>query len=237
MKPIKLVHLYARELNIYGDTGNRMVLEKRLEWRGIPYETTVVGVGESIPDDVDFILGGGGQDASQAKVEADLLSRKQQLMHLTDDGVVMLLICGTYQLFGRAFVTHEGKTIQGLGILPLETRAGEGRLIGNLLVERGGYEIIGYENHSGRTYLDTGARPFAAVKKGKGNNDSAIGEGCEHINIFGTYMHGPVLSKNPEFADELLSRMLRRRGIDDPLPPLDDSLETEARELAKKRPR
>ncbi len=236
MKAIHLVHLYARELNIYGDTGNLLVLKKRLEWRGIPVKVSFVGVGEELPEDADFILGGGGQDAAQSDVETDLIARKKQLEQMSQEGVCMLLICGTYQLFGRKFVLKDGSEIRGLGILPLETRAEEGRLIGNTTVRRGEYEIVGYENHSGRTYLDASATPFARVVRGKGNNDNGQDEGCEYNNIFGTYMHGPVLSKNSELADEILTRILVRRGVTT-LIPLDDALEHEAHAIAKKRPR
>lgn len=236
MTPIKLTHLYAAELNIYGDTGNMLVLQKRLEWRGYTVVVKRIGIGQTIPADTEFIMGGGGQDAAQSDVEADIRLKQATLASMVEAGVPMLVICGTYQLFGRSFTTHEGKVIKGLGILPLETRAEEGRLIGNSIVLRHGIEIVGYENHSGRTYLDEGAEPFARVLKGKGNNDSGVDEGIEYQNVIGTYMHGPLLSKNPELADEIIALILRRRGVTG-LAALDDTLEVTAHEIAKKRPR
>src|SRR5947208_1907261 len=122
-KTIHIVHLYPKEMNIYGDTGNALVLKKRLEWRGIEVRLSLVGVNDSIPNDVDIIIGGGGQDSGQDKIQTDLASKSNQLHQLADGGVTMLMVCGMYQLFGRSFTTHEGNVIKGIGLLPLETVA------------------------------------------------------------------------------------------------------------------
>lgn len=235
--PIEIVHLYAKEMNIYGDTGNRLVLQKRLEWRNIVARVTAVGVGDKMPMGADIIIAGGGQDAVQSSIQGDLVRKAGQLRAMADDGVVMLLVCGSYQLFGRRFITHTGEEIKGIDILPLETTAGPDRLIGNLAFETAWGEVVGYENHSGLTVLDKGAQPLGKVKKGAGNNGKDKTEGCLHKNIFGTYSHGPVLSKNPRLADELLRRALDRRFTNYDFPPLDDHLEHQAAKLARKRPR
>jgi lipid II isoglutaminyl synthase (glutamine-hydrolysing) len=238
MKPIQIVHLYPREMNIYGDTGNRIVLEKRLQWRGIRYATHLIGVTDAIPKDADIIIGGGGQDAAQGGIEQDLFTKKQSLEILANSGVVMLMVCGMYQLFGKKFVTTDGTEIKGLGILDVETLPGDGRLIGNLVTDVPDVgTIVGYENHSGRTYLGNDVQPFARVLSGMGNDDSAELEGARYKNVIGTYMHGPILSKNPHLADMLLTLALQKYGTKELLTPLDDSLADMARELASKRPR
>lgn len=229
---IKIVHLYPHEMNIYGDTGNRVVLEKRLAWRGIPYETVLVGIGDNIPKDCNIIIGGGGQDAGQQLVEKDLASKAVMLQQLAEDGVVMLMICGMYQLLGQAFITSSGVTIKGAGVLPVFTQAGDVRLIGNTVVDTPYGELVGYENHSGRTYLEDGCIPIGKVKKGAGNNGEDKTEGARIFNVFGSYLHGPILSKNPDFADELLKLAM---GVTS-LKALDDRLENQAHLLAKKRP-
>lgn len=235
MGTLHIVHLYPLEMNIYGDTGNRIVLEKRLEWRGIDHKTTLVGVGQSIPADADIIIGGGGQDAGQSLVEDDLRKKAPALRAMAEDGVVMLMICGMYQLFGEAFVTKDDITIKGIGVLPLYTQAGEERLIGNIVIESEYGNLVGYENHSGKTYLHNGCVPLGKVIKGAGNNGEDGTEGARMHNVFGSYCHGPLLSKNPVFSDALLSRAADRKGLS--LSPLDDKLEKLAATLAMKRPR
>jgi CobQ-like glutamine amidotransferase family enzyme len=235
---LHLVHLYPKEMNIYGDTGNRLILEKRLQWRGIEVEVYLVGVGDKLPDDADIIIGGGGQDAGQSLVEQDLATKANTIRQLVDNGVVMLMVCGLYQLFGRRFITITGAEIKGIGVLPLETRAGNTRLIGNTLYQTPWGEVVGYENHSGLTHLDQGAEPLGHVLKGAGNNGQDQTEGCLYKNVFATYSHGPILSKNPAFADELLRRaLIRKYGEATSLTPLDDTLEQIAAHNAQQRPR
>lgn len=232
-----IAHLYPKEMNIYGDTGNRLTLEKRATWRGIEVTSKLVGVGDPIPEDVDIIIGGGGQDAGQGTIQDDLQAKSAQLHKLAEDGVVMLMICGMYQLFGRRFVTHEGDEIKGIGLLPLETVGGDIRMIGNTVYKTPFGEVVGYENHSGVTTLDDPTQAFGIVKKGDGNNGQDKTEGCRVGNVFGTYSHGPVLVKNPLFADELLRLALERKYGDVQLTHLDDSAELAANKTAASRPR
>lgn len=234
---LHLVHLYPAEMNIYGDTGNRLVLQKRMEWRGIKVKVSLVGVGDKLPDDADIIIGGGAQDAAQAAVQHDLEAKAKQLKKLVEAGVVMLMVCGTYQLFGRRFVTADGQDIKGLDILPLETLASNTRMIGNTVYEMPWGETVGYENHSGKTRLDDPKYALGKVIKGAGNNGSDGFEGCLYKNVVGTYSHGPILSKNPALADELIRRALMRKYGAANLKQLDDSLELAAATTAKSRPR
>lgn len=234
---LTIVHLYPKEMNIYGDTGNRMALQKRAEWRGIKVNVHLVGIGEPIPVDTDIIIGGGGQDAGQGLIQDDLQRKATQLRSMTKKGVVMLMICGMYQLFGRSFTTNQGEIIKGIGILPLETTGGEVRMIGNTIYDTPYGEIVGYENHSGVTLLDAGAWPFGSVVRGDGNNGQDGTEGCVVQNVFGTYSHGPVLVKNPQFVDELLRRALQRKYTDINLVTLDDTIELAAHATATTRPR
>lgn len=238
MKSVKIVHLYPREMNIYGDTGNRLILQQRLLWRGYEVNIGMVGVGDSVPDDADIVIGGGGQDAGQSVVQHDLATKANDLHKLANDGVVMLMVCGLYQLFGRRFITGEGEEIKGIGLLPLETIAGKTRHIGNTYYDSAWGPLVGYENHSGLTYLDNVDQAMAIVKQGAGNNGKDTTEGCLIHNVFGTYSHGPLLSKNPQIADELISRaLIRKYGGDLTLRALDDGLEHKAALVAKKRPR
>jgi CobQ-like glutamine amidotransferase family enzyme len=234
---LHIVHIYPKEMNIYGDTGNTLILRRRLEWRDIEARVTLVGVGDPIPEDADIILGGGGQDAGQDKVQRDLQDKSEMLHKLADNGVVMLMICGMYQLFGTSFTTNEGKVIEGISLLPLETIAGQQRFIGNTLYKTEFGEVVGYENHSGVTTLEDKTLALAKVISGSGNNGFDKTEGCRVGNIFGTYSHGPVLSKNPVFADLLLETALKRKYPDAVLVPLDDTLEQEAYKFARQRPR
>jgi hypothetical protein len=224
-------------MNIYGDTGNRLVLLQRMKWHGIDAKVTLVGVGDALPANADIILGGGAQDAAQSAVERDLARKARALRKLADSGVVMLMVCGTYQLFGRRFVTADGLDIKGLGILPIETLASSDRMIGNTIYRTPWGEVVGYENHSGKTTLDDPSLALGTVVKGAGNNGRDKTEGCVYKNIFGTYSHGPILSKNPGLADEIIKRALTRKYGSARLKPLDDATELTAAATAKSRPR
>lgn len=238
MKPLVLVHLYPREMNIYGDTGNVLVLRRRLQWRGRPVRVEPVSVGDPIPTDADILLGGGGQDAAQGDIGADLVGRGPQLRAMADDGVVMLTICGTYQMLGHEFVTQEGRRIEGVGVLDVVTRGQAVRLIGNNHVDTpDAGRLVGYENHSGLTTLGPGVRPLGRTESGRGNNGEDGTEGAVRDNVIGTYLHGPVLAKSPRFADDLLRRAYSRRGEDVDLEPLDDTLPELAARVAVGRPR
>jgi CobQ-like glutamine amidotransferase family enzyme len=235
---LKLVHLYPREMNIYGDTGNVVVLRRRLQWRGLPVDVVPVSVGDPLPDDADILLGGGGQDAAQGDIGADFASRGAQLRAMADDGVVMLAICGTYQMLGHEFVTSDGTRIEGVGVLDVVTHGQPERLIGNNWVDTpGAGRLVGYENHSGLTTLGSGVAPLGRTQHGRGNNGRDGTEGAVRGNVIGTYLHGPVLAKSPRFADDLLQRAYARRGEDAELAPLDDALPELAARVAVSRPR
>jgi hypothetical protein len=225
-------------MNIYGDTGNVVVLERRLRWRHLPVRVVPVSVGDPLPADADILLGGGGQDAAQGEIGADFAARGPQLRSMADDGVVMLTICGTYQMLGHEFITQEGHSIKGVGVLDVITRGKAERLIGNNYVDTpAAGRLVGYENHSGMTDLGPGVTPLGRTQNGRGNNGVDRTEGAVRDNVIGTYLHGPVLAKSPRFADNLLRRALRRRGLSDDLEPLDDSLPEQAAKVAVGRPR
>lgn len=238
MSDVVIAHLYAREMNIYGDTGNVIALRRRLEWRGIGVRVDVVGAGEAYDfSAADVVFAGGGQDRNQLVVADDLQRLGPGLRDAVDAGTVILTVCGTYQLFGRRFVTHDGDEIPGIGVFAAETIASDVRMIGNVVVDSPWGRLVGFENHSGRTVLDEGQAPLGTVAKGYGNNDTTGDEGAVVGNCFGTYLHGSLLPKNPAFADELLRRALaRRQGPEVALDPLDDELERRAADVAARRP-
>jgi CobQ-like glutamine amidotransferase family enzyme len=237
MTVLTIVHLYPRELNIYGDTGNVLVLRKRLEWRGHTAHVVGVNSGDELPTNSDILLGGGGQDAAQGDIGTDFVRRTQTLRKMADDGVVMLTICGSYQLLGHEFLTKDGNRIPGTGVLDVITRGSDTRLIGNNHIDTEWGRLVGFENHSGLTELGEQARPLGRTVSGRGNNGSDLTEGAVRDNVFGTYLHGPVLAKSPQFADELLRRALARRGQSIDLEPLDDELALAAATVAVGRPR
>ena len=237
--PIRILQLYPDDMNIYGDWGNTLVLKRRLEWRGYDVELLTYNPGDVFPDDIDILVGGGGQDSGQSKIENDLRMIGPKLKKYAEDGIPMLVICGLYQLFGHYFKTRDGKTIDGIGLLDITTVGGSERLIGNITTESDEFgEIIGYENHSGLTTLGTAVSPLGVVRKGAGNNSADTYEGARHKNIIGTYLHGSLLPKNPAIADYLISTALHRKfGDAFVLKELDDTMEQQARKAAIKRPR
>jgi len=236
---LHLVHLYHREMNIYGDTGNRLVLTKRLELSGVPFQVTSCGVGDDIPTDAHLLLGGGGQDVGQVAVGEDLQGKRETLAAMKADGVPMLMICGMYQLFGHYFQTYQGVKIPGAALLDLHTTGQTERLIGNVTVESPFGELVGYENHSGLTQLHEGLEPLGRVVRGSGNNGTDGGEGAREGRVIGTYLHGPILAKAPALADELLAGALAVAGMDRELGPFPelDARAAAAAAAAKARPR
>ena len=237
---LTICHLYASGMNVYGDRGNVTTLASRCRWRGIEAEIVERGVGETGPMvDYYLIVAGGGQDRDQVAVSQDLQGvAGQALRSAIDDGVVLLAICGTYQLLGRYFKTGGGVVLPGIGVFDAWTEAGPRRFIGdtvvktNLLDERGQpIELVGFENHSGRTFLTPDCQSLGQVVVGAGNNGDDGKEGAVYRNTFGTYLHGPLLPKNPAFADDLIRRALARRFGQEAarnLEPLDDSAELDA---------
>jgi CobQ-like glutamine amidotransferase family enzyme len=232
-----IAHLYPREMNIYGDAGNVLTLVKRLEWRGYEAEVRAVEMGEPFDfSQVDIVFGGGGQDRGQLIVGQDLLDRGDDLRQVADDGLPMLLVCGLYQLFGRSFTTADGQELPGLGIFRATTTGGDERMIGNIVVASPFGRLVGFENHSGVTLLESGQKPLGRVLKGYGNDPKAKYEGAVSHNTIGTYLHGPILPKNPALADHLLLTALKRRHNITELAPLDDRLEHATARVAAQRP-
>lgn len=231
-------HLYPKQMNVYGDMGNVLVLRDRLTRRGLGYEYYALDSLEDLKKySVDILIGGGGQDSNQELIQNDLAQYKNVLKKRCDEGLVCLVICGMYQLFGNRFVTGDGTELRGAGILDVDTFAGDKRLIGNVVVESEWGVLVGFENHSGKTYLGSNVVPLGIVKKGAGNNGEDNHEGAVVNNVFGSYMHGPALAKNPSLADELITRAFAQQGENIVLEQLDDSLEHLAASLAAKRPR
>lgn len=235
---LRVVQLYPRDMNIYGDWGNALVLQRRIAWHGYTAELLEYNVGDPWPEDVDIIVGGGGQDSGQLVIQDDLQSRAPALKALAEDGVPMLVICGLYQLFGRFFKTRTGAEIPGIGILDVETHGTDERLIGNVKVASPEFgEVLGYENHSGQTTLGPGVRPLGTVAKGTGNNSRDGHEGARYRNIVASYLHGSLLPKNPAIADFLIRTAAERRfGTFESGRP-DDHFAELARQHAARRPR
>ncbi|MEP7161135.1 MAG: cobalamin biosynthesis protein CobB [Dermatophilaceae bacterium] len=227
---VVLVHLYPREMSIYGDFGNTRVLQQRLVRHGYTCEVRAHAPGEVPPADAHLVFGGGGQDSGQARVEDDLARIAPTLRHLADDGVPMLMICGMYQLFGNAFITVGGQELPGLGILDVTTTGGATRMIGPIVLRTRYGDVVGYENHSGRSVLGAGQAALGEVLHGYGNNPTDRSEGAVTRHVHGTYLHGPVLPANTALADALIGAAVERAlGRPFEPEPLDDTLADEAR--------
>ena len=234
---ITIVHLYPREMNIYGDLGNVLALQRRLEWRGYGAKVISVRVGQEIDlAQADIIFGGGGQDRGQSLVAADLQERGEELRRLVTDGLPMLLVCGLYQLFGASFTTSFGEKLQGIGVFDAQTVAGSMRMIGNVTLKSQFGRLVGFENHSGATTLSAGQEALGQIVKGYGNKPKAGHEGAIAHNSIGTYLHGPVLPQNPALADWLILKALERKYQITELESLDDTLEHQAATAAAQRP-
>lgn len=237
-KSVRLLQLYPDDMNIYGDWGNTLTLMRRLEWRGYSVELISYNPGDEFPEDVDIIVGGGGQDSGQTKIEKDLRMIGPRLKALAENDTPMLVICGLYQLFGHYFKTRDGIQIDGIGLLDIATVGGNERLIGNIVTSSKTFgDIIGYENHSGLTTLGSNVTPLGTIVKGAGNNGQDSTEGARYRNVIGTYLHGSLLPKNPAIADYLILSALRKKYGVTELPPLDDTVEATARTIAAHRPR
>ena len=226
---LTLVHLYPREMSIYGDFGNVRALSIRARRHGYDVDVVAHHPGEEFPQAADLVLGGGGQDSGQARVEDDLKSIGPRLAELAAGGVPMLVVCGMYQLFGRDFTTVAGRRLPGLGILDVTTTGGTERMIGPVVVSTRFGDIVGYENHSGRTVRGEGQEPLGSVLFGRGNDGVDGTEGAVRDNVYGTYLHGPVLPANPAFSDELIRAAVERSGATFEPEILDDELADEAR--------
>lgn len=237
-KTINLLQLYPRDMNIYGDWGNTLVLKRRLEWHGYAVNLLSYNPGDAFPEDVDLIVGGGGQDSGQLKIQDDLIAIGPKLRALADDNVPMLVICGLYQQFGHEFKTRDGTTIKGAGVLDVETIGGDERLIGNIVTSSDQFGLlVGYENHSGLTTLGPRATPLGTVIKGAGNNMADETEGARYKNVIGTYLHGSILPKNPLVADWLIEQAVTRKYGEFTPTVIDDRFAELARDVAQRRPR
>ncbi len=233
---LTLGHLYGSLMNVYGDNGNILALEKRSAWRGIKLIVKEVSIGDKIkPNQFDLFFFGGGQDQSQQIIGKDLTSslKGQTLIDEIKRGVPLLAVCGGYQLLGEYYRPQNGPKIGGLGLLPVFTNASLERMIGNLVISSQFGDLVGFENHSGKTYLKKSAIPLGTVQTGFGNNGEDQTEGCIYENAIGCYMHGSLLPKNPKLADWLLSKALEVKYAESiALEPLDDSIENQAHDAA-----
>jgi CobQ-like glutamine amidotransferase family enzyme len=239
MSELRMTALYPDQMNIYADRGNILFLQRRCEWRGIGFSYAAAGPGDGLdPSAHDLIYIGGGQDRDQVIVAEDMVATKRDaLAEAVEGGAVLLAVCGGYQLLGDSYQLGE-RRIQGLGLADLETVREPGpRLIGNVEIEidlgAGPRTVAGFENHGGRTYLGKDAKPLGRVIRGHGNNGGDGLEGVRHLNMIGTYLHGPLLPKNAWLADRLIALAIARRtGSEPELAPLDDALEDAAHESA-----
>jgi len=232
-------YLYGDLMNIYGDTGNIIALKKRAQWRGIDVEIKQITVGNKLKkEDMDLFFFGGGQDQQQELVAVDLVKsgKGKVIKQEIERGVPLLSVCGGYQLLGEYYKPHKGSKLLGVGLFPAYTLASHDRMIGNIVIGSMFGNLIGFENHSGKTHLRKGAIPLGLVKKGFGNNGKDRAEGCLYKNAIGCYMHGSLLPKNPKLADWLIKKALEvKYGKEINLEPLDDSLELQAHSSAVKR--
>jgi CobQ-like glutamine amidotransferase family enzyme len=242
---IRVGHLYPDYLNIYADRGNIAVLTRRAALRGHELEVRAVGLGDLLdPSAHDLLYVGGGQDREQALIAPDLAAKADALHAAHARGVALLAVCGGYQLLGRGYRGRDGSFMPGAGLFPHETTAGDSRMIGDVLLEceldpGARRPLAGFENHAGRTLLDEGAEPLGRVVYGFGNDGASGKEGCRLGNALGTYLHGPLLPRNPWLADWLLGRALAHAGTGEPptLAPLSDELEAEAFRVSAERAR
>jgi CobQ-like glutamine amidotransferase family enzyme len=231
---LKICHMYPDVLNLYGDRGNVLCLQRRLGWRGVGAEITRLPIGSQARlSDFDLVFIGGGQDFEQQVLLEDLHRGKdREIRAAIDDGVPFLTICGGYQMLGHYYETYDGKRCDFIGAVDLYTVGSKQRMIGNYKfqcgAESGGSLVVGFENHSGKTWLGKSVQPLGTVLAGFGNNGEDKTEGVRYKNVFGTYSHGPLLPKNPALCDKILLTALERKYGRAELPPLDDAAEIAA---------
>jgi CobQ-like glutamine amidotransferase family enzyme len=254
-KKIVIYHLYPDAMNLYGDLGNIIAIQKRCQWRGIETEVVDVKIGDKVDfTKADLLFMGGGQDSGQKIVTSDLVEKGPAIKEQIEEGMPALLICGGFQLFGHYFQTNTGDKIPGIGVFDAVTVAGNKRLIGNVVIDiahaltdwenqfnipptnMGKTTLVGFENHSGKTTLAGDTKPLGYVIRGYGNKGDGGYEGAIHKNAFGSYLHGSLLPKNPWLTDHLIMCALYRRyGNVEALKPLDDAVEIAAHEAAIRR--
>jgi lipid II isoglutaminyl synthase (glutamine-hydrolysing) len=241
---VRVAHLYPDYLNIYADRGNMAVLARRAAWRGLDLEVEPLSTGDDVrPGEFDLYYIGGGQDREQALIAPNMAAKGPALAEAVAGGATVLAVCGGYQLLGNFYRDREGAELPGSGLLPLHTIAGARRMIGDVLLEcelEPGIRrtLAGFENHAGRTYLEEGAEPLGRVVAGFGNDGESGYEGCRSGRVVGTYLHGPLLPRNPWFADWILAQAAARRtGAPPELERLPDTLEAQAHEVSAARAR
>ena len=235
-RKITIGHLYPDLLNLYGDRGNIACMMQRCLWRGIGAETIEFNTGDAIDfSKLDIVLLGGGSDREQVIVCKNLLEIQKDFKDYVEDHGVVIAVCGGYQLLGKYYKTDEGM-IEGLHLVDMYTEQGEGRLIDNIVLKSSltDMPVVGFENHGGRTYIGDN-EPFGEVLYGHGNDGTSGYEGVVYKNVIGTYLHGPLLPKNPEVCDWLIRRALERKYGEAELAPLDDSQEKEANQYIYRR--
>ena len=225
---LNIIHLYPDLLNLYGDRGNIACMQKRLEWRGIDAKvSTCTNSDHSINlENADIIFVGGGSDREQEIVCSLLLKKKDEITNYVENGGVLVAVCGGYQLLGK-YYKLENETIEGLDILNIYTEQGKKRLIGNIVLENDflNQKIVGFENHGGRTYIGNHT-PLGRVVYGYGNDEKSGVEGVVYKNVVATYLHGPLLPKNPALCDYILTNAIKRKNPDfKGLGGLEDTLE------------
>lgn len=234
---LRIAHLFPELLNLYGDGGNVIALAQRCRWRGLEAEVVPVRFGDRPSfSDVDLVFIGGGSDREQKIVAEQLHAVGDELKAYVADHGVLLAVCGGYQLLGHNYLMGE-EELEGLSIVDFHTDRGDPRLIGNIAVKSALCDelVVGYENHGGRTYLGSGVEPLGQVVHGNGNNGTTGEEGCRYLNVVGTYIHGPLLPKNPALTDWLLGSALKRRDPQAVLEPLDDAVELAANRVMAER--
>jgi len=233
---LTLGHLYPDLLNLYGDRGNVIAFTQRCRWRKIAVQIKEIHLGDPVDfNSYDFLFIGGGSDREQSLMAGELKNNVDSLRQASDNGLVILAICGGYQLLGEYYRTPAGEDIPGLGLLDFYTEAGNKRLIGNVLLETElegkKTKLVGFENHGGKTYINHNTlQPLGRVLRGHGNNGQDGGEGVRYKGIFCSYLHGPLLPKNPILTDYLISLALKKQGIEGELSPLDDAIENIAQQ-------
>ncbi len=232
-RELTIAWLYGGMMNIYGDRGNVMALAQRARWRGIEPTVIEVGLGDPIPDGVDVFFFGGGQDQAQIAVSRDLAGAKgEAIKAAVEDGAALLSVCGGYQLLGHEYRPHDAEPLPGIGLFDVTSTAGPERFIGNVVVDSNWGTLVGFENHSGLTFLGERASPLGRVRVGKGNNGTDGTEGVVYKHAIGCYLHGSLLPKNPVLTDWLIESGLKRRYGAAELAPLEDEIEMLAHERA-----
>lgn len=234
---INILHLYPDLLNMYGDKGNIESLKKRLLWRGIDVEYNTLTSGNPLNlNDVDILFIGGGSDREEKIASEKLIQYKDDIKTYVENYGVLVAVCGAYPLLGNYFKI-EDDTVEGLGILDIYTEYDSRRIINNVVLQSDFVKnpIVGFENHSGRTFVNDHT-PLGKVVFGKGNNDSGDYEGVVYKNVVATNLHGPIFPKNPELCDYVLACALKKKYNDfDTLTPLDDTMENTANEYVIKK--